>query len=40
MSIQVWSIGLPKQMIEDHVHIRSTEHVKQVAVHEKKKISV
>ena len=28
MSIQVWSIGLHKltKMIENHVHIRSTDH--------------
>ena len=34
MSIQVWSIGLQKltKMIEIHVHIRSTDHFKQVGV--------
>ena len=37
MSIQVWSIGLQKrtQMIENHVHIRATDHFEQVAVHGK-----
>ena len=37
MSIQVWSIGLQKfaKMIENHVHIRSTDHFKQVGVHGK-----
>ena len=34
MSIQVWSIGLQKltKIIENHVHIRSTDHFKQVGV--------
>ena len=34
MSIQVWSFGLQKltKMIENHVHIRSTDHFKQVGV--------
>ena len=34
MSIQVWRIGLQKhtKMIENHVHIRSTNHFKQVGV--------
>ena len=34
MSIQVLSIGLQKltNMIENHVHIRSTDHFKQVEV--------
>ena len=34
MSIQVWSIGLSKRekMIEYHVHIRPTDHFKQVGV--------
>ena len=34
MSVQVWSIGLQKlaKMIENHVHIRSTDHFKQVQV--------
>ena len=37
MFIQVWSIGLQKltKMIEKHVHIRSTDHFKQVRVHGK-----
>ena len=37
MFIQVWSIELQKltKMIENHVHIRSTDHFKQVGVHEK-----
>ena len=37
MLIQVWSIELQKltKMIENHVHIRSTDHFKQVGVHEK-----
>ena len=37
MFIQVWSIGLQKltKMIENHVHIRSTDHFKQVGVHGK-----
>ena len=37
MFIQVWSIGLQKlpKMIENHVHIRSTDHLKQVGVHGK-----
>ena len=32
MSIQVWRTGLQKlaKMIENHVHIRSTDHFKQV----------
>ena len=32
MSIQVWSIGFQKltKMNENHVHIRSTDHFKQV----------
>ena len=32
MFIQVWSIGLQKltKIIENHVHIRSTDHFKQV----------
>ena len=35
MFIQVWSIGLQKltKMIENHVHIRSTDRFKQVGVH-------
>ena len=34
MSFQFWSIGLQKltKMIENHVHIRSTDHFKQVGV--------
>ena len=34
MSIQVWSIGLQKhtKIIEIHVHIRSTDHFKQIGV--------
>ena len=34
MSIQVWRIGLQKRtkMIENHVHIRYTDHFKQVGV--------
>ena len=37
MFIQVWSIGLQKltKMIENHVHIRSTDHFIQVGVHGK-----
>ena len=37
MSIQAWSIGLQKltKMIENHVHISSTDHFKQVGVHGK-----
>ena len=37
MFIQVRSIGLQKltKMIENHVHIRSTDHFKQVGVHGK-----
>ena len=37
MFIQFWSIGLQKltKMIENHVHIRSTDHFKQVWVHGK-----
>ena len=37
MFIQVCSIGLQKltKMIENHVHIRSTDHFKQVGVHGK-----
>ena len=37
MSIQFWSIGLKKhtKMIENHVHIRYTDHFKQVGVREK-----
>ena len=37
MFIQVWSIGLQKltKMIENHVHIRSTDHFKHVGVHGK-----
>ena len=37
MFIQVWSIGLQKltKMIENHVHIRSIDHFKQVGVHGK-----
>ena len=37
MFIQVWSIGLQKltNIIENHVHIRSTDHFKQVGVHGK-----
>ena len=37
MFIQVLSIGLQKltKIIENHVHIRSTDHFKQVGVHEK-----
>ena len=39
MFIQVWSIGLQKltKMIENHVHIRSIDHFKQVGVHGKMK---
>ena len=35
--IQVWSVGLQKltKMIENHVHIRSTDHFKQVGLHGK-----
>ena len=34
MSFQFWSIGLQKltKMIVNHVHIRSTDHFKQVGV--------
>ena len=34
MSFQFWSIGLQKltKLIENHVHIRSTDHFKQVGV--------
>ena len=34
MYIQLWSIWLQKlaKMIENHVHIRSTDHFKQVGV--------
>ena len=34
MSIQIWSIGLQKhtKMIENLVHIRSTDHFKQIWV--------
>ena len=34
MVIQVWSIGLQKhtKLIENHVHIRSTDHFKQVCI--------
>ena len=37
MFIQIWSIGLQKltKLIENHVHIRSTDHFKQVGVHGK-----
>ena len=37
MFIQVWSIGLQTRtkMIRNHVHIRSTDHFKQVGVHGK-----
>ena len=37
MFIQVLSIGLHKltKIIENHVHIRSTDHFKQVGVHGK-----
>ena len=37
MFIRVWSIGLHKltKMIENHVHIRSKDHFKQVGVHGK-----
>ena len=37
MCIQVWSIGLQKltKMIENHLHIRSTDNFKQVGVHGK-----
>ena len=37
MFIQVWSIELQKltKMIENHVHIRPTDHLKRVGVHEK-----
>ena len=37
MFIQVWSIGLQKlnKMIENHVHIRSTDNFKQVGEHGK-----
>ena len=37
MFIQVWSIGLQKltKMIQNHVHITSTDHFKQVGVHGK-----
>ena len=38
MSIQVWSIGLQKltKMIGNRVHIRSTDHFKQVGVRGKR----
>ena len=38
MAIQAWSIGLQKhtKMNENHVHIRYTDHFKQVGMHEKK----
>ena len=34
MPIQVWSIGLQKlaKMIKNHIHIRSTDHFKQVGM--------
>ena len=34
MSFKFWSIGLQKltKMIENHVHIRSTDHFKQVVM--------
>ena len=37
MFIQVWSIGLQKltKMIENRVHIKSTDHFKQFGVHGK-----
>ena len=37
MSRKVWSIGFSKheKMIEYHVHITSTDHFKQIGVHEK-----
>ena len=37
MSIQVWGLGIQKltKMIENHVHIRSTDHFEQVGVHGK-----
>ena len=37
MSIQVWSIGLQKltKMIENHLHIRSTDHFKQVGMRDR-----
>ena len=37
MSIQVWSIGSQEltKMIENRVHIRSTDHFKQVGVRRK-----
>ena len=37
MFIQVWSIGLQKltKIIENHVHIRSTDHFKQFGVYGK-----
>ena len=37
MSIQAWSIGLQKltKVIENHVHISSTDHFEQVGVHGK-----
>ena len=37
MFIQSWSIGLQKRtkIIGNHVHIRSTDHFKQVRVHGK-----
>ena len=41
MFIQVWSIGLQKltKMIENHVHFRSTDHFKQVEVHDRNEIN-
>ena len=38
MSSKVWSIGFSKheKMIEYHVHIRSTDHFKQIGVRERK----
>ena len=38
MAIQVWSVWLQKhtKMIVNHVHIRYTDHFKQVGVREKK----
>ena len=38
MSSKVWSIGFSKheQIIEYHVHIRSTDHFKQIGVRETK----
>ena len=37
MSSKVWSIGIQKhiEMIQHHVHIRSTDQFNQVGVHEK-----